>query len=396
MTRPLWVVIVSAGSIMALAVGLRHAMGLYLAPISADLGIGREAFALGMGLMNLMWGLAAPFAGAIADRHGTGRVAVAGALCYAAGFCVMTFEGSGGQLLVGGALIGVGLSGTAYTVILGPVGRAAASEQRSSALGLASVGGSVGQLAALPLVYLTLDRFGWQASLLVVAAGMLLIVPMAAGIAGRGEACEENERQTLGEAFEEACRSRSFWLLNTGFFVCGFQLAFVGVHLPAYLDDRGFEPWLAAAALTVISLCNILGSYVCGVLGGRHPKKDVLTGIYLARSVVFLAFLALPTSVSSVLAFSAAMGFLWLGTVPLTSGLVAHLFGTRYMSMLFGFVFLGHQIGGFLGAWMAGSVHDRTGSYDAIWWICVVLGVAAAALHWPIAERSLRSDPAHA
>lgn len=389
MMRSLWVIILCGGAIMGLSVGLRQSLGLFLTPISTDLGIGRESFALGMGFMNLAWGLGAPFAGAIADRFGAGLVAAAGGLCYAAGLWAMSASGGGDQFLLGGLLIGLGLSGAGFSVILGTVGRAAPPEKRSMALGIAAMGGSIGQFAALPYTHVLIDGFGWYAGLIVLALTTLLIVPLSRGISGRPDATGERTRQTMKQAFGEAVASRSFWLLNAGFFVCGFHLAFVAVHLPAFLQDKGFQPWLATAALTLVGVTNIIGSYGCGVLGDWYAKKTVLSLLYLARAAIFLAFLVAPISQTSVLIFAGCIGFTWLGTVPLTSGLVAHMFGPTYMSMLFGIVFLGHQFGGFLGAWLAGYIYDLYGSYEAMWWLSVGLGVLSAALHWPIAERPM-------
>lgn len=387
MSRRAWFIILSAAAIGTLTMGVRQSLGLFLPPITAELDIGRETFALGMGLMNLLWGLGAPFAGAIADRHGAGRVAAAGGMVYAAGLLAMAQAGDGGQLLSGGVLLGLGLSGAGYSVTLGAVGRAVSPEKRSTALGLATVGGSVGQFVALPYTHTLIGGFGWSVSLMILAGTALLIVPLARGVAGAPPAPEGAARQTLGQAFHEARRHRGFWLLTAGFFVCGFHLAFIVVHLPAYLGDQGLPDWLAAAALTLVGLCNIIGTYGCGVLGGRYPKKAVLSLLYFLRSVVFLLFLMVPLSVPSVLVFGAALGFLWLGTVPLTSGIVASVFGPTYMSMLFGLVFLSHQVGGFAGAWLAGYVYDLFQSYEIMWWLNVVLGLISAALHWPIDER---------
>lgn len=388
MSHRTWTVILCGGAIMALALGYRQALGLFLEPVSAGLGTGRESFALGMGLMNLLWGAASPFAGAVADRYGAGRVAALGGLLYAGGLAVMTLSGDGGQLVLGGSLVGLGLSGCGFSVILGTVGRAAPPEKRSLALGIASMGGSIGQFAALPFAHVMIQGAGWMTSLLVLAATALLIVPLAAGVAGRpAPEGPSLGRQTVRQAVDEARASRSFWLLTAGFFVCGFHLAFVAVHLPAFLADKGFAPWLGAAALTLVGLTNIAGSWAFGALGDRYSKKRLLAWLYLARAAIFLIFILFPVTETSVLVFGAAMGFLWLGTVPLTSGLVAHMFGTAYLSMLFGIVFLGHQVGGFLGAWLAGLLYDAAGSYDAMWWLCVALGVASAALHWPIDER---------
>ncbi len=386
MSKRLWVIIICAGSIIGLSVGLRQAMGLFLDPVSGQLGLGRETFALAMGLMNLFWGLGAPFAGAVADRYGAGRVAVLGGMAYAAGLLIMMLSTEGEHLLLGGMLIGLGLSGAAFTVVLGVVGRSAPEHLRSRALGLASVGGSIGQFAALPYTHAIIEGFGWILALGILAATAFLIVPFAYGIAGRTAEQASAEPQDIRQALRTASNIPSFWLLNAGFFVCGFHLAFVGVHLPAFLADEGFEPWLATAALTAVGITNIIGVYGFGVLGGLYSKKMLLSYLYLARSVVFFLFIVTPINEASVLIFGATMGFLWLGTVPLTSGLVGDIFGTRYMSMLFGIVFLGHQMGGFLGAWLAGVAFDRFGSYDVMWWLSVALGILSAALHWPIDE----------
>ncbi len=396
MGRRAWIAILCGGGILAVIVGLRQSLGLLLPPISADLGLGRETFALGIGLMNLVWGLGAPVAGALADRHGAGRIAAAGSLLYAGGLLAMTLGGEGEQLLAGGVLLGLGLSGAGFSVVLGAVGRAAPPERLSAALGWVSVGGSIGQFLALPYTHLLIGGFGWSLSLAILAATAVLTVPLARGIAGAARIAPPDAApdapldapaaQSLGEAVREACRHRGFRLLTAGFFVCGFHLAFVTVHLPAYLGDRGLPSWLAAAALTLVGLCNIIGTLGCGLLGQRYPKKSVLSLLYLLRALVFLAFLVVPVSEASVLAFGAAMGFLWLGTVPLTSGLVAQIFGPAYMSTLFGIVFLSHQVGGFGGAWLAGHLYDLIGSYDLMWGLSVALGLASAALHWPIDE----------
>ena len=339
-----------------------------------------------MGLMNLSWGLGAPFAGAVADRFGARPVAAAGGVAYAAGLLVMMLSQDGEHILFSGVLVGLGLSGAAFTVVLGVVGRAAPEHLRSKALGLAAVGGSLGQFAALPYIHVLIDGLGWLVALAVLAATAFVIVPLALGLKGGSAESQAQHDESLRTALFAASKVPSFWLLNAGFFVCGFHLAFIGIHLPAFLSDKGFEPWLATAALTIVGLTNIIGVYYCGVLGGLYAKKTVLCFLYLARAAAILIFITLPVTATSVLMFGAAMGFLWLGTVPLTSGLVGHIFGTRYMSMLFGIVFLGHQFGGFLGAWLAGVAFDRFGSYDMIWWLSVALGVFAAALHWPIDE----------
>ncbi len=388
MHRPLWIVIVCAGACLGLTLGFRQTLGLFLTPISLDLGIGREVFALSLGLSNLFWGITAPFAGAVADRLGAGRVAAAGGVCYAAGLAAMTLSGDGGQLILGGLLIGIGMSGAGFTVVLGTVGRVAPPEKRGMALGAVAMGGSIGQLAAFPYTYTILEGFGWSASLFILAITTLLIVPLAWGISGKPvREAEGPGGQSVLEALREAGGSRSFWLLNAGFFACGFQLAFIIVHFPSYLADQGFETWVATASLTALGISNIAGSYGCGVLGDRFPKKYVLSSMYIARALIVSGFLLLPISEATVIAFGALMGFLWIGTVPLTSALVATMFGTGNLSMLFGLVFLGHQLGSFLGAWLAGHFYDLLGNYDAVWWLCVAIGLISAALHWPIAER---------
>ena len=385
--KRIWIVIACAGAIMCISAGARQTLGLFLAPISLEHGFGRETFALGMGIMNLIFGLGSPFAGAISDRYGAGRVVAAGALVYAAGLMAMTLSGDGEQLLLGGTLLGLGMSATGATVILGTVGRAVPAEQRSRALGLVAMFGSTGQFLALPSTHLLIDGFGWVAALTVLAAAALLVAPLAAGIAGRPTSADAGEAQSVGEALGEARQTRSFWLLGAGFFVCGFHVAFVAIHFPAFLSDQGLAAWVGAAALTVIGVGNMLGSYVWGALGGHYPKKAMLSLLYLLRAALFLMLLLLPLNAGVVLAFSAIMGFLWLGTVPLTSALVGHIFGTRYMSMLFGIVFLSHQCGAFLGAWLAGYSYDALGSYDAMWWLSIALGLGSALLHWPIEER---------
>ncbi|MEM7748227.1 MAG: MFS transporter [Pseudomonadota bacterium] len=382
----LWLLIICAGSILGLTMGIRQGMGLFLNPISSHFGGGREAFALSMGLMNLFWGVAAPVAGAIADRYGPAKVAAAGGVAYAAGLLTMMVSNSTDQLLLGGVLVGFGLSGAAFTVVLGAVGRATPEHMRGRALGMVSVGGSVGQLVALPYIHTMIDGFGWLLALGVLSATALLIVPLAFGLSTRISESQPPNGEGILQALKSASIVPSFWLLNAGFLACGFHLAFIGVHLPGFLADKGFDTWLATAALATVGLTNLIGVYVCGLLGDIYAKKNVLSVLYLARTSLISMFFIAPVSEISVLLFSAGMGFLWLGTVPLTSGLVGSLFGTRYMSMLFGIVFVGHQIGGFLGAWVAGIAFDHFGSYDAMWLVSIGLGLLAAALHWPIQE----------
>ena len=385
--RPFWLVIVAAGAIISVNMGIRQTFGLFLGPISLDLGLGRESFALSMGLLNLVWGISAPFSGAIADKYGAGRVVAVGAAIYISGIYMMSAASDQGELITAGVIIGLGVSGTGFTAVLGAVGRAAPEEKRSMALGLASMGGSIGQFLALPYTHVLIDNFGWVSSLVVLAATATLMAPLGWLISGKPQSETGQSSQTLRQAIGEAMRHPGFLLLTAGFFVCGFHIVFIAVHLPSFLSDKGFGPEMGTAALTMIGFTNILGTYICGRLGQRMEKRTVLSMLYFARAIVFLALMLVPLNTTTVLMFSAAIGFLWLGTVPLTSGLVATLFGPRWMSMLFGIVFLSHQVGSFLGAWLGGYLYDIFQSYDVMWWISIGLGLMAMLLHMPIQER---------
>ena len=391
-------IIICAGTILAVALGFRQTLGIFLPQISTSLGIGRESFALGLGLMNLFWGLGAPFTGAIADRYGPTRILVISGAAYSAGLAIMTLSNLGGepllgeQLITGGMLIGFGLSGAGFSVILGAVGRSVPEEKRSMALGLASMGGSLGQFLALPYAHVLIENYGWSHTLLILAVCSLIIVPLSYGLSGTGSNSLSNEKpdQSIKEAFFEASASPSFWLLTSGFFVCGVHVAFVAVHLPAYLKDSGFENWVGVAALTLIGFGNIIGTFIFGLLGDLYSRKKLLSGLYFSRSILITIFLLTPISETSVMVFSLGIGLLWLGTVPLTGGLVAKIFGPTYMSMLFGIIFLSHQVGAFLGSWLAGLFYDNLGNYDIMWWISIALGFMAAIIHWPISERPVQ------
>jgi predicted MFS family arabinose efflux permease len=389
--------LVSGAAILAIALGIRQTFGLLLAPMSIDLGIGRESFALALAIQNLLWGMAQPLAGMVADKFGPMRVLAAGTAAYAAGLAVMSGAAGPTDLTFGaGLLIGVALSCTSFAVVLGAVGRAVPAEKRSMALGLASAGGSFGQFAMAPIGQALISEWGWADALMGMALLSLLMAPLAvillrarpAGDSRTGEPLAVG--QSLGEALAEAGRHRGYWYLTTAFFVCGFQVVFIGVHLPAYLSDLGLPDTLGATALALIGFFNIVGTWLCGALGGRYTKKYVLSLLYLLRAMTIALFLALPKTETTVLAFAAVIGLLWLGTVPLTSGLVAQIFGIRYMSTLFGIVFFSHQLGSFLGVWLGGRVFDMTGNYDAIWLASIALGIAAALLHLPITDRPLR------
>lgn len=341
--------------ILTLSMGVRHTGGLFLQPMTLDQGWSRELFSFSIALQNLLWGLFQPFAGAFADRHGAGRTLVGGALLYIVGLVIMAHADSALGLNVGaGLLVGMGLAGTTFSVVLGVIGRMATPEKRSMALGLASAGGSFGQFAVLPVGQGLISMVGWQDALLWLALGIALIVPLAAAVTGtseRGGGVEQSLRQALAEAM----RTPSFHYLFWSFFVCGFQTAFIMLHLPAFVVDSGMSANIGMTAVALIGLFNIFGSFLSGWLGGCYSKKGLLAGIYALRIVAILALLLFPLSQLTLYLFAAVMGLLWLGTVPLTSGLVGHIFGLRYMGMLYGIVFLGHQIGGFLGPGWAGA-----------------------------------------
>ena len=381
-----WVLLGSA-LILALSLGVRHGFGLFLPPMSAQFGWGREVFAFAIALQNLIWGLAQPFTGALADRFGAAKVVIVGGVLYAVGLLLMGLSDSPLSLsLSAGLLIGIGLSGTSFSVILGVVGRALPAEKRSMGMGIASAAGSFGQFAMLPGTLGLIGWLGWSTALLVLGLLVALIVPLVSMLKDR-PLPSLGADQTLKEALHEACSHSGFWLLAFGFFVCGFQVVFIGIHLPAYLVDQHLPATVGTTVLALIGLFNIFGTYTAGGLGGRMSKPRLLTGLYLARAVVIVVFLWAPVTQFSAYLFGMAMGFLWLSTVPLTNGTVATMFGVRNLSMLGGIVFLFHQLGAFLGGWLGGVVYDQTGSYDLIWQVSILLSLLAAALNWPVRER---------
>jgi predicted MFS family arabinose efflux permease len=385
-------VLVCGGMILTLSLGLRHGFGLFLQPMTADLHWGRETFAFALAVQNLVWGASQPFAGMFADKYGGGRVAGGGALLYLAGLALMAYPVAPWFfVLSSGVLVGLGLSGVSFSVIQGIVGRRYPPEKRSMALGISAAAGSFGQFALLPLTQWLITHVGWHGALLTLAAVGLLMIPLALGMVEKGAHHAMHAfKQSAGQAMREALGHRGYVLLTIGFFVCGFQLVFVGVHLPAYLADRGFPPHAAVIALALIGLFNIFGTYTTGWLGGRMPKRWILSAIYLGRAAAIALFLWLPMSFATIYLFAMAFGFLWLSTVPPTNGIVAGVFGTRYLAMLSGFTFFSHQIGSFLGAWLGGYLFDRTGSYDVVWWIAIALGVLAGLINLPIDERQIR------
>jgi len=381
-------ILLGASLILALSLGIRHGFGLFLAPMSSDFGWGREVFAFAIALQNLIWGLAQPFTGAVADRFGARRVIVLGGLLYAAGLALMALSDTPWSLsLSAGVLIGIGLSGTSFSVLLGVVGRALPPEQRSLGMGIAAAAGSFGQFIMLPGSLGLISLLGWSAALLALGLLVALIAPLALLVRDRPQPVSSGSEQSLGQALREAAGHSGFWLLALGFFVCGFQVVFIGVHLPSYLVDQHLPASVGTTVLALVGLFNVFGTYIAGWLGGRMSKPRLLTGLYLARTVVIVAFVYSPLSEWSAYAFGMAMGLLWLSTVPLTNGTVATLFGVRNLSMLGGIVFLFHQIGSFLGGWLGGYLYDHTGSYEVVWQLSILFGLLAAALNWPVRER---------
>ena len=386
--QPLWVIVLSAGLIVGVTMGMRQVMGLYLPPMTLELGIGREPFSNAMGIANLIWGVGAVFAGMVADRMGAGRVIVGGIIASVAGLYMMYAARSGFDLMLAGVMLGIGISGTGITSLVGAVGRAAPPEKRTSAIASLGMAGGIGGFIAFPYTHLLMDVAGWQTSLLLLAATTAVLMPFAWPLAGRpGSGAGMIDTQTLWGAIKEAFTHPSYLLLVIGFFVCGFHVAFYGVHLPAFVADKGLDGSVAVAALTTVGLANLIGTYLAGQSARFFEKRKGLSFIYFGRCFIFLGLLFLPMTPAVIIGLSAVLGLLWLSTVPLTSSLVATFFGTRWMSMLFGVVFLSHQVGSFTGLWLAGYLFDRTKSYDAMWWISIALGLFAAAVHWPIKER---------
>ena len=379
-------ILICSALVLTVMNGVSRTLGLFLKPMTIDLGIGRELFAFGLAISNLIWGAAGPFAGAIADKFGTSRAVMVGGLLYAGGFWALSNAQDGTLILVGNAMQGFAMAGAGFSIILGAVGRAAPPEKRSLALGIVAAGGSFGQFACMPYAQVLLELFGWREALFVIGVSTLTVVPLAYGLRGLAAPQMAQSQQTLGAALKEAMGHSGFWLITIGFFVCGFQVVFVGVHLPAYVADKGLPTWVGAWSLALVGLFNIVGTYTAGVLGQLRRKKYLLAGIYIGRSLVFIVFLLTPISEASVMIFASALGLFWLSTVPLTSGLVAQIFGTTYMSTLYGIVFFSHQIGSFMGAWLGGKVYDMYGSYDVVWGLCVTTGFIAAALHWPLRD----------
>jgi predicted MFS family arabinose efflux permease len=404
-TRTAIIAIACGALIVTLSMGVRQSFGMFMQPIGRDFGIGREYFGFAIAVQNLLFGLAQPFVGAIADRYGVRRVLVVGALVYAAGLALAAVVLTPGGIMASlGVLIGLGLSGTTFVVVLTGVARLVPPEQRSVAFGLVTAGGSFGHFAVVPVSQALIAAWGWRSAMLGLGVLMLATIAAAVGIRrpAAGTVAATADDGGLTRALAQAAAHPHYWLLNAGFFVCGFHIAFIATHFPAYLVDRGLPAQVGATALALVGLFNIAGSYLFGLWGGRHSRPRLLAALYAARAVVIAIFLAVPLSATSALAFAAVFGFLWLGTVPLTNGAVASLFGLRYLSTLYGIVFLSHQVGSFIGAWVAGRLYDTTGSYQPVWIASIALGLAAAAISYvtrdtpaaaPLPLRTAESTP---
>ncbi len=388
-------VLACGAAIVTLSMGIRHGFGLWLQPVTMDRGWTRETFAFAIAIQNIAWGLAGPFAGMLADRFGAYRVLIVGSVLYGLGLVLMALSTTGLAFTgSAGLLIGLAQSGVTYAVVYGVIGRNVAADKRSWAMGVTAAAGSFGQFLMVPVESWLISTWGWQNALFVLGCLALAIVPLARGLKEPAISAPGGFHQSISAAVREAFSHRSFQLLMAGYFVCGFQVVFIGVHMPSYLRDHGLAPGVATTALALVGLFNVIGTYAAGWLGQRMPKRTILSAIYALRSVVIVVFLLVPLTPTSVYLFSATMGVLWLSTVPPTNALVAQIFGVQYLSMLGGFVFFSHQVGSFLGAWLGGRLYDATGNYNMVWWLAVALGVFAALINLPVRETAIdRASP---
>ena len=388
-------VLACGAAIVTLSMGIRHGFGLWLQPVTMDRGWTRETFAFAIAIQNIAWGLAGPFAGMLADRFGAYRVLIVGSVLYGLGLVLMALSTTGLAFTgSAGLLIGLAQSGVTYAVVYGVIGRNVAADKRSWAMGVTAAAGSFGQFLMVPVESWLISTWGWQNALFVLGCLALAIVPLARGLKEPAISAPGGFHQSISAAVREAFSHRSFQLLMAGYFVCGFQVVFIGVHMPSYLRDHGLAPGVATTALALVGLFNVIGTYAAGWLGQRMPKRTILSAIYALRSVVIVVFLLVPLTPTSVYLFSATMGVLWLSTVPPTNALVAQIFGVQYLSMLGGFVFFSHQVGSFLGAWLGGRLYDATGNYNMVWWLAVALGVCAALINLPVRETAIdRASP---
>jgi MFS family permease len=382
-------VLACGAAVVTLSMGIRHGFGLWLQPITQSQGWSRETFAFAIAIQNLAWGLSGIFAGMMADRFGAFRVLLGGGVLYAIGLAGMAWSSTPLLFaLTAGVLIGAAQAGTTYAVIYGVIGRQLDPAKRSWAMGVAAAAGSFGQFLMVPVEGFLISGFGWQQALLILAVIVLLITPLAFGLREPGFAggAVHRREQSIGQALREAFRYPSFQLLMAGYFVCGFQVVFIGVHMPSYLKDKGMSPMVASYALALIGLFNVFGTYIAGTLGQKLAKRKILAFIYLGRALAITLFLWAPLTPMSVYIFSSVMGLLWLSTVPPTNATLAQIFGVAHLSMLGGFVFFSHQIGSFLGVWLGGLLYDRTGSYDVVWYLAIALGIFAAIVNLPVRE----------
>ena len=386
-------VLISACLLLILSFGIRSGFGLFLQPMSAANDWGRDVLALALAIQNLAWGLSAVVAGGLVNRLGTAKVLLGGIALYGLGTVGMAYSTSAATLnLTAGIIVGAGIAGTSFGIVLPAIARAVPPERQGWALGIGTAAGSVGQFLVVPAAQGLIDWLGWLAALQLLGiaafAMALCVIPLARYGTEAGSGDEQHSDISLWQLTKRALGVRSYVLLLIGFYVCGYHLAFITVHMPGYVVDLGFSPQVGAWSIAAIGLCNVVGAYYSGVLSGKRPKHTMLCAIYAARALAITVFLILPPSLASILGFSAAMGFLWLSTIPPTSGLVAHFFGVRHMPYLYGLVFLSHQLGSFSGVWLGGYLYETTGNYDGIWLSGIALGIAAAALHWPIKEQS--------
>lgn len=396
-SKPLIYMLIGSAIILALSLGVRHGFGLYLVPMSDEFGWGHNVFSLAIAMQNLIWGAAQPFTGALADKYGSKIVVAVGGVLYTIGLLLMAVSSTGWLLnLSVGLILGLALSATSFSVLLSAVGRAAPPEKRSLAMGIASAAGSFGQFIMLPSTLLLLQNFGWSAALVVSAILIAMIVPLAWMLKAPAFVVPNTSTNQVQLSFKDilviAKNHKPFWFLSLGFLVCGFQVVFIGIHLPGYLIDHGFNATTGTVFLALVGLFNIVGTYTAGWLGGKYSKPKLLMGLYGLRGIAIIAFLMLPLSTFTIYSFGVVMGLLWLSTVPLTNGIVANMFGIKYLSMLSGIVFFTHQVGSFFGGWLGGVNHDVTGNYDLIWLFSIILSVFSVLVHFFVDEKAVVHD----
>ncbi|MDH0826435.1 MFS transporter [Acinetobacter johnsonii] len=396
-SKPLIYMLIGSAIILALSLGVRHGFGLYLVPMSDEFGWGHNVFSLAIAMQNLIWGAAQPFTGALADKYGSKIVVTVGGVLYTIGLLLMAVSSTGWLLnLSVGLILGLALSATSFSVLLSAVGRAAPPEKRSLAMGIASAAGSFGQFIMLPSTLLLLQNFGWSAALVVSALLIAMIVPLAWMLKAPAFVVPNASTNQVQLSFKDilviAKNHKPFWFLSLGFLVCGFQVVFIGIHLPGYLIDHGFNATTGTVFLALVGLFNIVGTYTAGWLGGKYSKPKLLMGLYGLRGIAIIAFLMLPLSTLTIYSFGVVMGLLWLSTVPLTNGIVANMFGIKYLSMLSGIVFFTHQVGSFFGGWLGGVNHDVTGNYDLIWLFSIILSVFGVLVHFFVDEKAVVHD----